>query len=107
MGRGHTAMRTKPTRRERKESKKITLRLRRFRTGEVERLREDAMRFNLSDAVTMASIRREVAALIGDNSGTTTMHLHEGRLIWVRSGDWVYKISGMEIKATHHKGNFE
>ena len=96
-------MRTRLSRKERKESKQATLRLRRFRVGEVERLREDAMRFSLSDAVTMASIRREVSALITEHTGRTKMNLESGRLVSVQSGEWFYELNGSEVKATKRK----
>ena len=88
---------------ERIETRNATRRLRQFRVGEVERLREDAMRFTLSEAVTMASIRREVAALIGDNSGRVQMFMERGRLIHVQSEKWHYEIIESRCKATIQK----
>ena len=93
------AMQWRKRRRESRESREATRRLRHFRVGEVERLREDAMKFNLSEAVTMASIRREVAAIVGNTpQGRIKMNLDRGRLISVISEQWRYELAGNQIK---------
>jgi len=93
-------MQWRKRRRESRESREATRRLRHFRVGEVERLREDAMKFNLSEAVTMASIRREVASIVGNTpQGRIKMNLDRGRLISVISEHWCYEVAGTQIKA--------
>jgi len=89
--------RRRPTRAERRESKHATRRLRRFRAGEVERLRSDALRFTLSEAVVMASLRREAAAIAGDRSGR--LHMHRGHLTAVNGGGWAWFVDGDSITA--------
>ena len=95
------------SRRERRESKRATRRLRRFRAGEVERLRSDALRFSLSEAVVMASLRREAAAIaepadeVGKPAVRTVKRFHawEGQLKAVESARWWWFVDGDKIAA--------
>ena len=87
----------KQTRRERRESKHATRRLRRFRAGETERLRADALRFTLSEAVVMASLRREAAAIAADSDGR--LHAWAGHLKAVDGDGWRWFVDGDSITA--------
>ncbi len=86
------------SRRERRESKRATRRLRRFRADEVQRLRADALRFTLSEAVVMASLRREAAAIAEDITPAGTpavrsikrLHSWEGQMKAVESHGWLW-----------------
>jgi len=85
------------SRRERRESKRATRRLRRFRAGEVERLRADALRFSLSEAVVMASLRREAAAIA--EPAVKRFHAWEGQLKAVDAPRWRWFVDGDQIAA--------
>ena len=85
------------SRRERRESKHATRRLRRFRAGEVLRLRKDSVRFTLSEAVVMASLRREAAAIAGADAGR--LHAWAGHLRAVEGGRWWWFVEGDRIAA--------
>lgn len=89
--------RRKQTRRERRESKHATRRLRRFRAGETERLRADALRFTLSEAVVMASLRREAAAIAENSTGR--LHAWAGHLKAVDGDRWRWFVDGDQIAA--------
>lgn len=84
---------------ERRESKRATRRLRAFRALEVNRLRTDALRFTLSEAVTMASLRREAGAIVGPEGPSGRLHMHAGVLLSVDAGGWSYAISGTTVQA--------
>ena len=95
------------SRRERRESKRATRRLRRFRSGEVLRLRKDSVRFNLSEAVVMASLRREAAAIAEptDETGKPAQrtvkrfHAWSGQMKAVESSRWWWFVEGDRIAA--------
>lgn len=95
------------SRRERRESKHATRRLRRFRAGETERLRADALRFTLSEAVVMASLRREAAAIAKPNDETgkparrtvKRFHAWSGQLRAVDAPRWRWFVDGDRILA--------
>lgn len=86
------------TRAERRESRKATKRLHRFRIAEVVRLRRDCAEFRLSEAVAVASIRREASAIIGDKEGGR-LRMERGQLETITLSEWAYSIDGATVKA--------
>jgi len=86
------------TRAERRESRKATKRLHRFRLKEVPRLRRDCAEFRLSEAVAVASMRREACAIIGDKDGGR-LHMERGQLVGITLSEWAYSIDGATVKA--------
>ena len=86
------------TRAERRESRKATKRLHRFRIAEVVRLRRDCAEYRLSEAVAVASIRREASAIIGDKDGGR-LHMERGQLTSITLSKWAYSIDGATVKA--------
>ena len=87
----------RPSRAERRESKRATRRLRRFRANELDRLRTDAMKFTLSEAVVMASLRREALAIAADRTGR--LHMHRGHLNSVEGAGWRWFVEGDRVHA--------
>lgn len=87
----------RPSRAERRESKRATRRLRQFRANELDRLRTDAMKFTLSEAVVMASLRREALAIAADRTGR--LHMHRGHLNSVEGAGWRWFVDGDKVHA--------
>ena len=88
----------KRTRAERKEGRRATKRLERFRRGEWSRLRADAMRWDLSETVTMESLRREAVAIAGDRV-PDDMFIEAGVIVWITSGRWGWTVRSGTVTA--------
>ncbi len=89
----------RPKRAERRESRQATKRLRRFRAKELPRFRSDCLRFTLSEAVAMASIRREAQAVIGLDRTGGRLHMERGMLRSVEADGWTFTVEDDSVQA--------
>lgn len=89
----------RPKRVEKRESRQATKRLRRFRASELPRFRADCLRFTLSEAVAMASIRREAQAVIGQHRTGGRLHMERGMLETVEADGWTFTVEGDSVQA--------
>lgn len=89
----------RPKRVEKRESRQATKRLRKFRANELPRFRADCLRFSLSEAVAMASIRREAQAVIGQDRTGGRLHMERGMLETVEADGWRFTVEGDTVQA--------